>query len=242
MDILILQLMRHAQLTGYDVLTYIHKNFDFLFSSGTVYTILYSMERDGLIKAEVTERKRIYSLSKKGEMTLKTIRDSNSIIEDFWSKLLKHEVVVHWEMLGLSARALCISSDIRHARVCAWFLFFPSVVMYASHQFAFAGFSAEYKSEITRAYNWRWIQTPRFSIAFRRSPDPRYEHSWSRAQPFRHETPSTIWNVWCHPQCPSVLEEKNSTRVLTVSYFLTIDAVVSTASSLKQFNYYEIRI
>ena len=87
MDILIMIKMREGEASGYDVLTYFHRKFDFLVSAGTVYSILYSMERDGLIKARNEDRRRIYSLTPKGEATIKAIHESNEVIENFFANL-----------------------------------------------------------------------------------------------------------------------------------------------------------
>lgn len=44
-DIFILAELRNGPLSGYDVIEYIHNKFRILVSSGTVYSILYSLER-----------------------------------------------------------------------------------------------------------------------------------------------------------------------------------------------------
>jgi len=73
LDVLILLKLRNAPLSGYDIISYIHKRFDMLISSGTVYSRLYHLERDGLIKGELVQRKRVYTLAEKGRETVKTI-------------------------------------------------------------------------------------------------------------------------------------------------------------------------
>ena len=44
-----------------------------LFSSGTVYSTLYSLERHGLIIGEFTGKKRVYKLTKSGSKFLTEI-------------------------------------------------------------------------------------------------------------------------------------------------------------------------
>jgi len=46
MDVLVMAELRNSPLSGYDVLSLIHKKFNLLVSSGTVYSLLYSLERD----------------------------------------------------------------------------------------------------------------------------------------------------------------------------------------------------
>ncbi|MFZ0965335.1 MAG: hypothetical protein WAN82_01745, partial [Candidatus Bathyarchaeia archaeon] len=47
LDILLLLKLRNGSFSGYDIISYIHKRFDMLISSGTVYSCLYHLERDG---------------------------------------------------------------------------------------------------------------------------------------------------------------------------------------------------
>lgn len=83
MDILILTEMKKSPLTGYDVIGLVHKKFDILVSSGTVYSLLYSLERDGLIKGVWNDRKRVYELSEKGEQNIEVITKANEEIQNF---------------------------------------------------------------------------------------------------------------------------------------------------------------
>ncbi|MGB9914944.1 MAG: PadR family transcriptional regulator [Candidatus Bathyarchaeales archaeon] len=59
--------LRNGPLSGYDVIAYIHNKFNLLVSSGTVYSLLYSLERNGLVEGVWDERKRVYKLTEKGE-------------------------------------------------------------------------------------------------------------------------------------------------------------------------------
>jgi DNA-binding PadR family transcriptional regulator len=89
MDVLIMVKMRGGESSGYNILNYFHEKFDLLISPGTVYSVLYSMERDGLIKARGVDRKRIYTLTPKGEATIKAINESSTALESYFSSLLK---------------------------------------------------------------------------------------------------------------------------------------------------------
>jgi DNA-binding PadR family transcriptional regulator len=80
MDIFILSQLTKVPMGGYGLVTLIHNKFDILISSGTVYTRLYSLERDGLIKAEPDERARVYTLTKKGMESLEKIKNANGDI------------------------------------------------------------------------------------------------------------------------------------------------------------------
>jgi len=73
---------RDSPMSGYDVITLIHKKFRILVSSGTVYSLLYSMERDGLIIGRWvgSRRKRVYTLTEKGEEKIKAILEAKEKI------------------------------------------------------------------------------------------------------------------------------------------------------------------
>ncbi|MEM3770245.1 MAG: PadR family transcriptional regulator [Candidatus Bathyarchaeia archaeon] len=89
MDIIILAELRNGSMSGYDVISFIHNKFHLLVSSGTVYSLLYSLERNGLIEGTWNERKRVYKLTEKGVKTIETILSANDKIKNFITSLLK---------------------------------------------------------------------------------------------------------------------------------------------------------
>jgi len=89
LDILILSQLSEVTMSGYDLIALIHKKFDYLVSSGTVYSTLYSMERNGLIKGSYEERKRIYVLTKKGMEDLQSIKRANGEIRNLLRNILQ---------------------------------------------------------------------------------------------------------------------------------------------------------
>jgi DNA-binding PadR family transcriptional regulator len=66
----------------------IHQKLGFLISSGTVYSLLYSMERKGLIKGELTDGKRIYVLTDQGKGVIDDILGSKEELLKFVRTLL----------------------------------------------------------------------------------------------------------------------------------------------------------
>ena len=50
-------------MSGYDVMAYLQKKFGVSLSSGTVYGILYSMERHNLIEGFLIGNKRVYRIT-----------------------------------------------------------------------------------------------------------------------------------------------------------------------------------
>ena len=89
MDTIIMGELQNGPISGYDVISYIHTKFGFLASSGTVYSLLYSLERNGLVEGIWIERKRIYKLTEKGAQTIQTILNSQDKIKGFMTIVLK---------------------------------------------------------------------------------------------------------------------------------------------------------
>ena len=89
MDIIIMTELRNSALSGYDVISYIHNKFNLLVSSGTVYSLLYSLERNGLVEGVWEERKRVYKLTPKGEKTINTLLGASDKIKGFMTNILK---------------------------------------------------------------------------------------------------------------------------------------------------------
>ncbi len=83
MDILVLTELTNNPMSGYDIISYINKRFGILVSSGTIYSLLYSMERNGLIKGVQNQRKRVYTLTEKGEQNITVITKANKEIQSF---------------------------------------------------------------------------------------------------------------------------------------------------------------
>ena len=90
MDIVILAEIKNEKMSGYDVISYIHETFGVLLSSGTVYSHIYSMERDGLIKGDWDTKKRVYNITEKGQQSLKTISENNVEMLSVLQKVLGH--------------------------------------------------------------------------------------------------------------------------------------------------------
>ena len=89
MDIIIMTQLQKGPLSGYDVIAYIHTRFNLLVSSGTIYSLLYSLERKSLMEGIWDERKRTYKLTEKGQKTIETILTASDKINGFMTNLLK---------------------------------------------------------------------------------------------------------------------------------------------------------
>jgi len=88
MDLLMLAELRNGTMSGYDAISFIHNKFGVLLSSGTVYSHLYALERDGLVKGAWDVKKRVYEITEKGEQALETIALSNMELLSVLKKVL----------------------------------------------------------------------------------------------------------------------------------------------------------
>jgi len=66
---------RNGRLYAYNLDSEIEKEFFFKPSRVMVYIVLYKLENEGLIKSEFEERRKYYSMTKKGNETLKTAKE-----------------------------------------------------------------------------------------------------------------------------------------------------------------------
>lgn len=89
LDTIVLAKLRNSSnLSGYDVIDFIHEKFGILMSSGTVYALLYSMERDGLIRSTFNRRKRVYALTDKGREKINVLAKSQEEIQRYMRNLI----------------------------------------------------------------------------------------------------------------------------------------------------------
>ncbi len=89
LDIVIMGKLKNESLSGYDFIAFINKRFNMLISAGTVYSLLYSLERKQLIEGSGEERRRTYKLTEKGEKTIDIILKNHNQIVGFLSSILK---------------------------------------------------------------------------------------------------------------------------------------------------------
>jgi DNA-binding PadR family transcriptional regulator len=95
LDVLILAEMRKGPLSGYDVMTFVHDRFRFLVSSGTIYSVLYSLERNGLVSGVSMQRKRVYRLTDKGKEAIRGVMSAGEETRYLVSGLLKLQNDAH---------------------------------------------------------------------------------------------------------------------------------------------------
>lgn len=88
LDVLIMARLRKEPKSAYDIIALIQGKFRILMSPGTVYSSIYSLERDRLIKGNRSQKKRVYVLTDKGKKTMGAILNSNDKIQLFVTNFL----------------------------------------------------------------------------------------------------------------------------------------------------------
>lgn len=88
LDTLILvKLTKGRPLSGYDIIALVRYEFGILLSAGTVYSVLHSMETEGLIVSASEGRTNVYFLTDKGKETIKAISSAKQKIISVVSNL-----------------------------------------------------------------------------------------------------------------------------------------------------------
>jgi DNA-binding PadR family transcriptional regulator len=95
MDFLILSALKNdgGRLSGYDAIKYVYTRFHFLPSSGTVYSHLYAMERNGLLRGVQENRRRVYRLTSKGFEIVREVERANGNIQRVVARVFPSESV-----------------------------------------------------------------------------------------------------------------------------------------------------
>ncbi len=91
LDLIVLAKLQEGPVSGYDIIIYMNARFQTVVSSGTVYSLLYSMERKGLIEGVWDERKRAYKLAEEGSRMLADLKKANGAVKDLIMVLLPEQ-------------------------------------------------------------------------------------------------------------------------------------------------------
>lgn len=89
-DLLILKhLRKYPLVSGYEILTSLRQKFDIPFSPGTIYSVVYSLERHGFIKGNGTEIGRAYELTVAGGKLIDAVKTQKRIRRLFTEIILE---------------------------------------------------------------------------------------------------------------------------------------------------------
>jgi DNA-binding PadR family transcriptional regulator len=80
LDMVILMELRKRSMSGYDFIVFVHNKFHVLMSSGTVYSYLHFLERNGLVKGERSRRRTVYTLTEQGKQNARAFLNSKDKI------------------------------------------------------------------------------------------------------------------------------------------------------------------
>ena len=89
LDIIILNRVEsNPYITGYAIIEYLLLRFNILVSSGSVYSTLYALEREGLIKGIWKGRRRIYKITPEGEKMIMILREKSDVISCLFREII----------------------------------------------------------------------------------------------------------------------------------------------------------
>jgi len=87
-DIAILAILEErGGLNGYEIMECIYEKLEIPLSSGTLYSTLYALEREELIKGVPRSRSRTYTLTLKGKAKLEQVTEIVAAFKLFMSRL-----------------------------------------------------------------------------------------------------------------------------------------------------------
>jgi DNA-binding PadR family transcriptional regulator len=82
------QLAERRFLSATNIISVFKKRWNIQLSSGTVYPVLYALERDGTIKRLPNRRKKLYVLTSKGKETIKNMQGNTEELNKMINELL----------------------------------------------------------------------------------------------------------------------------------------------------------
>jgi len=71
----ILSFLKEKELYGWEIPSLIDKEFNFKPGRITPYRVLYRLEKDGFVKSELKERRRVYKITEKGKKELEKAKN-----------------------------------------------------------------------------------------------------------------------------------------------------------------------
>lgn len=80
LDFIVLYHFQQAPFSAYDVTQLVNRSLNILLSPGTIYSTLYSMQRNGLLESYNVPNKRIFKATEKGLKLNKLIRSNADMI------------------------------------------------------------------------------------------------------------------------------------------------------------------
>ena len=90
LDLLVLSMLNKKATHGYDLIVEFHNEFKILLSPGSLYPILYHLEKMEFLKAEIIGKTKIYSVTPLGkkrlEMENKVFKRTNIEIDQYLNR------------------------------------------------------------------------------------------------------------------------------------------------------------
>lgn len=89
LDTIVLALILEKPMCGTDIIKTIHKNFNVLLSPGTIYPLLHSLEKKGLLKCEYEVKTKTYRPGKDAEPKIRSLLNEHVQTSRFLNRFLQ---------------------------------------------------------------------------------------------------------------------------------------------------------
>ncbi|MFH1327681.1 MAG: PadR family transcriptional regulator [Candidatus Bathyarchaeota archaeon] len=73
LELIVLKSLQDEAMCGYDIIATVHKKYYTLLSPGTIYPMLASLEKDGLLERTEDQKRRVYKITQKGGETVSAL-------------------------------------------------------------------------------------------------------------------------------------------------------------------------
>jgi len=80
----ILSLLKNREIYGWEIPSLIERKFNFKPGRITPYRVLYRLEKEGFVKSELKERRRVYKVTEKGK---KELQEAKNFYREILNKL-----------------------------------------------------------------------------------------------------------------------------------------------------------
>jgi len=88
LDVLVLMQLRNGCKGCHDIVRFIRSELLVPVGSGAVYSVLYTLEKEGFVKSELRQQKKLFTLTDKGEHMTRRILTSYRSLSDYSAHLI----------------------------------------------------------------------------------------------------------------------------------------------------------
>ncbi len=88
LDILVLMQLRNGAKGCHDIVKFMRSELRVPVGTGAVYSVLHTLEKEGLVESELRKQRRFFALTTEGEHVTKSILNSYRALSDYSAQLI----------------------------------------------------------------------------------------------------------------------------------------------------------